>query len=70
MSLIYPIKTATHKQSNILDLVLTNLETNLININVHSDPMVFPSDHFAKTFGVITVTQPSQKSGSFLSFNC
>ena len=63
------IKTATHKQGNILDLVLTNLETNLINIDVYSDPMSFPSDHFAITFEIATAAQPSQKSGSFLSFN-
>ena len=63
------IKTATHKHGNVLNLVLTNLDTNLINIDVHSDPMLFPSDHFAITFEIATAAQPSQKSGSFFSFN-
>ena len=58
-------------QGNILDLVLTNLNINLnvINVIVHSDPILFPCDHFAITIKLTTVRQPAHKSGSFFSFN-
>ena len=44
------ITTPTHKQANILDWVLTNLKINLSDCTVHSDPVLFASDHFAITF--------------------
>ena len=70
LDLLQVITTATHNQGNTFDLV-TNLEVNLnlTDCTVHSDPTLFPSDHFAITFELNLAKQPSNNSGSFFNFN-
>ena len=71
LDLFQVLTTATHKQGNILDLVLTNLEINrnITDVIVHSDPILFPSDHFTITFKLTTAKQPAHKSGSFFALS-
>ena len=71
LDLFQVITTAIHKQGNILNLVLTNLDIdlNLTDCTVRSDPTLFPSDHLAITFDLKIAKQSSINSGSFFSFN-
>ena len=47
------ISLPTHNiKGNTLDLLLTNIEDNIDSIKVHSDPLLFPSDHYSITFNL------------------
>jgi len=45
------IDAPTHQQGNILDLLLTNIEDKIKDIQVHADPHLH-SDHYYITFSV------------------
>ena len=48
------IDTPTHSRGNILDILLTNSESHISNINVLDQNAVCKSDHFPVTFSVKT----------------
>ena len=44
------VDTPTHRRGNILDLVLTNLETRFLNVSVSQEQHLLLSDHFIISF--------------------
>ena len=62
------IDTPTHQQGNILDLLLTNIEDKIKELQVHSDPHLH-SDHYNITFSVNTKMNSISKFAPYFSFN-
>ena len=58
----------THVHCNILDLLLTNVDDNICQLQIHSDQSLLPSDHFSIPFSV-SVSCTSTKSATYFTFN-
>ena len=52
LGLLQCISTPTHIKNNILDIVLTNSDNYIRNINILSDHEACKSDHYAITFEI------------------
>jgi len=67
-SLSQLVSVPTHNQGNILDLVLTNIENNISDLQVHSVPLLI-SDHLNITFSLSTCVMMSAKQTTYFTFN-
>jgi len=67
-SLSQLVSVPTHNQGNILDLVLTNIEDNISELQVHSVPLL-TSDHLNITFSLSICVMMSAKPTTYFIFN-
>ena len=61
------ISLPTHIKGNTLDLLLTNTEDNIDSIKVHSDPLLFPPDHYSINFN-LSFSKPSVKQTTYYCY--
>ena len=59
----------TYIHGNVLDLLLTSIEENILSLEVQSSPSL-SSNYYDITFTMVTIHKPPSKFIPYYSFNC